>query len=63
MPALAAQFPILTNFRQFFLNAPGAAAFRGIVLGLAVGVVLALLLKVFSIFTGRRSQTQVRETD
>ena len=48
IPALATQFAILPRLRQFLLAGPGAAAFRGVILGLAIGVILAILMKLIS---------------
>ena len=47
MPALASRFPILAAFRHDLLIGPAAAAFRGVILGLATGVILAIFLKLF----------------
>ena len=47
MPSLASNFPILAAFRHDLLIAPVAAAFRGVLLGLSAGVLLAIFLKVF----------------
>jgi len=40
-------FPILAAFRHDLLIAPAAAVFRGVILGLATGVILAIFLKLF----------------
>lgn len=48
IPSLASNFPVLAAFRHDLLIAPVAAAFRGVLLGLAVGVLLAIFLKLFS---------------
>ncbi len=48
MPSLIAYFPFLAAFRHDLLIGPTAAAFRGVIFGVATGVVLAILLKTFS---------------
>lgn len=47
IPALSYRFPILAAVRHDLLIGPAAAAFRGIILGLATGVLLAIFLKLF----------------
>ncbi len=47
IPALASSLPFLPAFRHDLLIGPAAAVFRGVILGLAVGVILAIFLKVF----------------
>ncbi len=56
-PSLAATFPVLAAFRHDLLIGPAAAAFRGVILGLATGGLLALFLKILkpdsaSLFSG-----------
>jgi len=48
IPSLASNFPVLAALRHDLLIAPVAAAFRGVLLGLAVGVLVAISLKLFS---------------
>ncbi len=48
IPSLASNFPVVAAFRHDLLIAPVAAAFRGVLLGLAVGALLAIFLKLFS---------------
>jgi len=47
IPALVAPFPWLSIFRHNLLVVPAPAAFRGVILGLATGVILAVFLKLF----------------
>jgi len=46
IPSLAATFPIFAAFRHNLLIGPAAAAFRGVILGLATGGLLAIILKI-----------------
>ena len=48
-PSLVAFFPIVANTRQRVLTIPAAMAFRGVILGLAVGVILGIFLKAFAL--------------
>ncbi len=62
IPSLVAAFPILAAFRHDLLIGPAAAAFRGVILGLATGVILAIFLKLFpSAISARRSTEREEE--
>ena len=45
-PPIAARFPLLARARQTLLSGPVAIAFRGVILGLALGALLAILLRI-----------------
>jgi hypothetical protein len=47
MPLLASFFPPATDIRHGVLIFPVAAAFRGVILGIATGVIMAFFLKAF----------------
>ncbi len=55
IPAMAARIPLLAGLRHDLLIGPAAAAFRGVLLGIGIGVILAALLRLFrSILPPRR---------
>ena len=63
MPSLAAQFPLLAELRRDILIGPGAAVFRGVILGLSIGVVSAILLKLFASLNSASLSTPDKRED
>ena len=59
-PAMAAYMPLLAGFRHDLLIGPAASVFRGVLLGIGVGVILAVILRVFRSIepTNRSSDAQ-----
>jgi hypothetical protein len=48
IPSLTSTFPILAALRHDLRTGPAAAAFRGVILGLAIGAILAIFVKLFN---------------
>ncbi len=46
MPLLTARVPFLAGLRHDVLIAPASAAFRGVLLGLAIGIILSILYRL-----------------